>query len=541
MESSTDMFNPVLYREEIQSLEYLTYSTGVSPQQLMENAGTAFVNEITPELNPKSRITIIVSKGNNGGDGLVAYTKLKANYDITLVFLGKPEMKSNEAKYFFSSLIKNTTSTDKLYTLGSLESVDKFKPIELSEFEEIIRNSDIVIDAIFGINLKSEIRKPLFNYFKLLKSVLTEESSIKLFCLDVPSGLDVNTGIWHGPEISPDLIVTFQFMKRGLVKFQDQTKVVKIGVLDETLHLSSKYLFYSSWYHRGLESHKGNNGRILIIGGSEEFTGAPVLSSRSALRAGVDTARIVIPQSIRQIVSSFSEDFLVFQVRGNHHGPKNKKLLRDLAIRRHDVVAVGMGLSNNEDGYKFVRAFVPEVSKKMKVLLDADAVRAFRDNLKLLKDTGAVITPHKSELRYLLNEPIPDDFEELKTFLLNKAKELGIIIVLKGRVDLITDGTQIYENHTGHPGMTVGGTGDVLAGLIAACMAFIKERLLAAVIGTYIMGLAGEKAAEIYGNGLLATDVVERIAVIILSLEKQRDGFIGELNSGHFNQHSSTS
>jgi NAD(P)H-hydrate epimerase len=178
-----------------------------------------------------------------------------------------------------------------------------------------------------------------------------------------------------------------------------------------------------------------------------------------------------------------------------------------------------MGISNHPDVTKFVREIFPYIQDKVRVVIDADAIRAFRGHLDLLKGSGAIITPHRAELRMMLGETVPKLLPELIEFLQKKAKELGIIILLKGRIDIITNGTRTILNRTGHPGMTVGGTGDVLAGIVSAANCFIEDPFFATAIAAFIMGKAGELAATKFGNSLLASDVIKEIPNILLPLE----------------------
>ena len=137
-----------------------------------------------------------------------------------------------------------------------------------------------------------------------------------------------------------------------------------------------------------------------------------------------------------------------------------------------------------------------------------------------MKDSGAIITPHRAELRMMLGKEIPENPQDLITFLQETASDLGIIILLKGQIDIITNGKRTILNSTGHPGMTVGGTGDVLAGIVGAVNCFIDDSFMATSIATYIMGKSGERAAAKYGNSLLASDVIEEISGVILNLEQ---------------------
>jgi ADP-dependent NAD(P)H-hydrate dehydratase / NAD(P)H-hydrate epimerase len=564
-----------IFREEMQAIEMNAYLKGISPKDLMVTAGSQVASYLNKNYNfSNKKILIVISSGNNGGDGLVI-ARLLENYDtLTIIQLSKKNMKSKEGKDVLAEFNEYSTSKSKINKLiisddvsdllqdptKLIECYKDWTSISITEIFEHVKKVDVIIDSIFGFKLNSKVKEPynfvlaefakLFELNPTTETIETKESQIDvstenqlsqtevedqqdqdinieerypmLFSVDIPSGLDCNNGKWHCEPYFPTLILTFQYSKRGIEKHHMIYEVLDIGIEDRQNYIPDDIFTIFHFPERDPDSHKGLNGRILIIGGSDEYTGAPVLSSLASLRMGSDTVRTVVPESIRDIVAGYSKDFLILKVKGNYHSTRNTKFLADLAIRRHNVCVMGMGLSNKDDCLKFIRDFIRLIHTKMSLVIDADAIRAFRGNLGLLHNTKAVITPHRAELRWVLEEEIPSDPQELVDFLQMKARQLGITIVLKGRVDIITNGYRTFLNYTGHPGMTVGGTGDVLAGVIGAVAGFVRIPFFAAVIGTYIMGKAGELAAEKYGNGLLASDVVEELPNVLLEMEKKR-------------------
>lgn len=528
-------------REEMQGIEYMEYLKGITPLELMERAGRAVADHFSIVAENK-RSVVLISGGNNGGDGIVVFDLLMQTHDICLILLDPRGMKSNEAKEVMQRMIdhwKELSEAKKqtlwnvgenvysrLMVLGTPENLpmkEMWTQIDQDEFVDILMEAEVILDAIFGLNLKSKVREPFFSYLEKLAEILRENQEKILCALDFPSGLDANTGEWHGPTLQPNYTYTFQYLKHGHVKANIEAEVLDIGIPQENLYFTNTGLFLSHWPKRDPESHKGMNGRLLVIGGSDEYTGAPLLSGNAALRVGIDTVRIVIPEKIRDILASQTKDLLLFKVRTQSHSPKNIKILKELAIKRHDSVVMGMGLSNKEPVYKFVREFIKNMKEEpIQLILDADAIRAFRGNLNLLNGTKAIMTPHRAELRHMLHEEIPSEKEELIQFLMEKARDLEVIFVLKGSTDIITDGHRIIYNMTGHPGMTVGGTGDVLAGTIGAFTTVIKDPLMAAALGCYVMGLCGEEVAKEFGNGLIASDIIPEIARRIKKLEERR-------------------
>ena len=522
-------------REEMRAIESRAYSSETTPSTLMERAGRGCAEYIRNNLE-KQRVAILISSSNNGGDGLVIARDLIENdWDVTVIQLSSRPMRSPEAKKAETTLEKlNNGTLLQILPPTELEAEftsprsEKWRLIDIKQYNEIISECSLIVESIFGINISTPIRSPYDLYLTALAKIapLDSESEKTLVSIDIPSGMDSNSGEWYGPEFRPTLTLTLQYSKRGLEKSGFAYHCVDIGIHSFDNFVTDDHLYAYFYRERDSESHKGDNGRLMIIGGSDEFTGAPVLSTRAALRMGVDTVRTVIPESIRDVVAGYSENFLITKVKGKYLTPKSLNQIYELALRRHETVVMGMGISNKQEVWKFVREFVKKIGTKIQLVLDADGLRAFRGHNELLYNTHAILTPHRAELRYLLGEDVPKDKQELITFLEERAKKLQCTIVLKGKVDIITNGYRTFLNYTGHPGMTVGGTGDVLAGVISSVTCFVKDPLFAAAIGTYIMGRAGERSAVKYGNSLLATDIINEIPAVIMELEGKRKKYM---------------
>ncbi|MDD1757146.1 MAG: NAD(P)H-hydrate dehydratase, partial [Methanotrichaceae archaeon] len=296
----------------------------------------------------------------------------------------------------------------------------------------------------------------------------------------------------------PMLTVTFHRPKLGL---PGEVKVLDIGIPAEAeffvgpgdLWLIGK---------RSKDAHKGDNGRILVIGGGP-YTGAPALTAMAALRAGADIATVATPKSASDTIASFSPNLIVRELKGDHLNPNDLDVLKDL-IPRHDVVVIGMGLGRDPETKTALSQILPLCDK---TVIDADAL------LPGLPLKG-IITPHAGEFKRLSRISLPEindsHYEERIDPLKRYAKEKGLVILLKGRVDLITDGEIVRGNTTGNPGMTVGGTGDVLAGVTAAFYSRTSA-LRAAVASAFVNGRAGDFVYADKDYGMVATDLIEKI------------------------------
>ncbi|WEL22985.1 NAD(P)H-hydrate dehydratase [Candidatus Nanohalovita haloferacivicina] len=243
---------------------------------------------------------------------------------------------------------------------------------------------------------------------------------------------------------------------------------------------------------RDEDSHKGQNGKVMVIGGSEKYTGAPALTAQAALRAGADLVKVLTSDHARPVVQGFSENLIVesFGERFDENSLEKALELEEWA----DTTVVGPGLTDFDKNA--LRDFAEEAGN---LVVDAGAIRP-------LRRVKAVFTPHAGEAKIL-----EKNYGSLKAF----SEETGSTVLLKGGIDTIYSSAGVFENETGCAGMTAGGTGDVLAGIVTAFHAQGLEDKDAARLAAYINGVAGEKAFEKYGNGLVASDLLERIAEVV--------------------------
>jgi NAD(P)H-hydrate epimerase len=270
---------------------------------------------------------------------------------------------------------------------------------------------------------------------------------------------------------------------------------------------------------REITSHKGENGTVLVVGGSIKYSGAPVLASRAALRTGSDLVITCIPASIANSVRSDSPNMIVRELEGDYLTSNHIPEILEI-FEKFDVMVLGPGMSDNPQSIKFVTEILDKVPKHKPIIIDADALKALPDNLEILKKKPIVLTPHKGEFKILFGVDLKKRWQDQIETVLEKTKNHNCTIVLKGKYDIISDGEKFKINRTGHEGMTVGGTGDVLAGILGSLCAINSNLFRASCAATYLTGKAGEFAAEDFGNSLLATDVIEKIPEVLAQIRK---------------------
>jgi hydroxyethylthiazole kinase-like uncharacterized protein yjeF len=440
---------------------------GILPLQLMENAGSVLAREVRAKGIGK-RIAIVAGRGNNGGDAFVAARHL-FGFGVTTYLLGRSrDILTEEAK----------SNWEILKRLG-------FELVEVNDAEDLNLNEcDLIIDAIFGTGARGPIKG-----LEAAAIDVINKSGKPVLSVDVPSGLGTNK------VVKADLVVTFHRPKPGLA---GNVKVVDIGIPPEAeffvgpgdLWLVGK---------RTPESHKGDSGRILVIGGGP-YTGAPALTAMAALRAGADIVTVATPRSASATVAGFSPNLIVRELSQDHLCPKDLELLKD-QIPRHDVVVMGMGLGRDPETIEVLAKIIPLCKK---TVIDADALQP---GLPL----KGIVTPHAGEFHRISGVHLSDAGYRERIEPLNAyAREKGLVVLLKGKVDLISDGEAVRANTTGNPGMTVGGTGDVLAGVTAAFYARTSA-MRAATAAAFVNGKAGDLVYLEKDFGMVATDVIDKI------------------------------
>lgn len=473
--------------------EYL----GIKRLQLMENAGAAVASAVKKRRSTGS-VVVIAGKGNNGGDALVAVRHL-SGYEVSVVLIGrKEEIKTPEAMHNWDILEKILSETSK--TSNPLIQITDSTAFDRS----LIKNADIIIDGIFGTGIKGKIREPESTAIDLIN-----ESDAFVISVDVPSGFDPDGGEFE-KCVQADLTLTFHKMKAGMLspganEYTGDIEVAGIGIPQEAEFFVgpgdiAKFLI------RPATSHKGDAGRVLVIGGGA-YSGAPALSALGALRAGADIVTVATPRSVSDIIASFSPNLIVRALSGDRLVEADIPVISEL-IKKHDVIAIGMGLGTADSTISAIRKIVPLCRK---AVIDADALLP---EIIPAGNKNIIITPHAGEMKRLSGIEVPKDEKEKVDFVMNFSRDNKVTVLLKGMVDIISDGIEVRASRTGNAGMTVGGTGDVLAGLCATLFAK-HDTFESACAAAFINGAAGDKAFEKFGYGLLATDVVDFIPEVM--------------------------
>lgn len=260
---------------------------------------------------------------------------------------------------------------------------------------------------------------------------------------------------------------------------------------------------------RPAESHKGDFGNVLVVGGSMTYSGSPALVAMAALRAGADLTLIAAPERAADIAAGFSPDLITYPLGGDFLEERHLKVIMEL-LPEYDSIVIGNGLGLHPKTKRAVLKFLPAL--KIPCVVDADGVKMLKG--KKLRP-GFVLTPHAAEFCRLTGKVLRNGLRGKTEGVKKAAREMNCTILLKGHVDVISDGERVAYNRTGNPCMTKGGTGDTLAGICGALLARGGEPFEAACAAAFVNGRAGDIAVKDFGEGLLATDILDAIPKVI--------------------------
>jgi len=485
----------VISTREMRALEVNAEYFGVSQLQLMENAGRAVADIIKSRYpSAQTKVTIFCGVGGNGGDGfVVARHLLAAGYWVEVLLAGKASEIMHEAA------LKNWNALGVL-SAGGLSIIEVFDSSLIPDV-----NADVAVDALLGIGVRGGLRPPVLQLVRRFN-----ELRVLHVAVDVPTGVNSDSGEVLGEAVRADLTVTFHKAKPGLLKakeFVGELVVADIGLPRQLERFAGPGDVDLVVKPRAADAHKGDFGRLLVVGGSEVYSGAPAFVALAALRTGVDIVYVAAPEKTAYAVSAFSPDLITVKLEGAHLNSANVSTLKRY-LGMVNAVAVGPGLGLHVETKEAVKELVEAINEAKKpLLLDADGLKVFGE-FKHRLNIPVVFTPHAGEYQALTGHLPSAELEEKAEDVRKSAAEFGGVVLLKGGVDVVSDGRRVKLNFTGNPGMTVGGTGDVLSGIVAAFLAQGADAFEAAVAGAFVNGACGDFVREEKGFHMVASDLI---------------------------------
>ncbi|MBX3118118.1 MAG: NAD(P)H-hydrate dehydratase [Fimbriimonadaceae bacterium] len=479
---------------------------GIPVQTLMERAGQAVFEALREMVPPRSKIVFVCGKGNNGGDGLVA-ARLAYGADFEVVCLVAASQKE---------LSKDAhEQCDTAIEIG-VQPIFVDDPIYRPHLLKL-REASLIVDALLGTGARGNIEGILLDAIFAIN-----ESGVPVLSVDIPSGIDCDTGQSLGVNVRAKRTVTFGTPKPFLFQNVGAEEsgiwdVADIGFPPALLHEPrSSRTVERQWVgerlpSRGRNSHKGANGSVLIVAGSPRMPGAATLAATAAYRAGAGLVTVAAMSSVCESVAKHLPEAILLplpEMRGAV-SPEAVSVVMD-ETRKYDSAVFGPGLSMTQT----VRLFQSDLWKYWEVpsVIDADALNAVSVGVKLPK-APCVLTPHPGEMGRMMSVSATEIQAARFAFVRQAAKQFEKTVLLKGAYSLVAEGDEpTFVNTTGNPGMAVAGMGDVLSGVIATLLAQGLSSYEAAVCGMYWHGLAGDLCARQIGAiGYTASEVADAL------------------------------
>ena len=491
---------------------------GIPGMVLMENAGRGALETLVDRFDPIEdyRVAVVAGRGNNGGDGFV---------------MGRYLMEMGVRVSFFLLSTRDRVQGDAQANMILAEKLLAEHPesafFEIPDAQAFKRDSqrllshDLFIDAIFGTGLNSDVRGFYKDVIELINS-----SENPVFSVDIPSGINADTGEVCGVAVQADATATFAFAKAGHVIYpgnfySGDLEVIDIGIPGHIAKAELPDIFLpenqdisSLIPDREFNSHKGSFGHLFVLAGSPGKTGAAALCANAAKRTGTGLVTLGVPETLMPVIEPMVIEPMtegLEQTQSGSLGPDAWERIKILWTDKQ-ALAIGPGLSTDPGTKNLVKKLVTE--SPIPTVIDADGLNCIAEDLELLKEAKSplILTPHPGEMARLIGKTSTQVQADRLNTARSFAKDYQVILVLKGAQTLVAcpDST-VFICPTGNPGMASGGMGDVLTGMISGFLAQGLEPEAAALTGAFIHGLCGDMLAEDSPVGFLASDMVDQI------------------------------
>jgi hydroxyethylthiazole kinase-like uncharacterized protein yjeF len=513
----------ILTTDQMKQLEESCAATGLTTDVLMENAGKAVAEEVKRILGniDQQHILFLIGPGNNGGDGLVAARHLHEWGARVSVYLpvdrpeGDPKLKP-------------------IRELG-ITCVDAAEDEGMKRLDELLASASGVIDAVFGTGLARRFGGPIATVLGRINRAKKERHGWRIFALDLPSGLNADTGEVDQSCLYADYTITLAFPKPGLLKPPGAERVGKISVVDIGMpaHMAAETapeFIAEEWAksvlpERPLQANKGSFGRVLVMAGSINYIGAAYLACSGALRVGAGL--VTLASGLQPIMASKITETTYLPLPEQRPGvlsPEAARLLF-LQMERYNVLLMGCGLGQSPPAVKAIRSILIDKHKQPlpSLVLDADALNTLATTpewwTKLTDD--AILTPHPGEMARLAEKTVEEVQANREGITRDMAAKWNKTVVLKGAYTVIASPQgKVKTSLAANPGLATAGTGDVLTGAIAGLVAQGLPLFDAAACGVYLHAEAGEAVKERLGDaGMIASDLLPELPQVIKRLK----------------------
>lgn len=492
---------------EMRAIEGRAKAYGLSVEALIDRAGAALAS-IIAERAPQGAIVVLAGPGNNGSDGLAAARRLDS----------------------FGRTVRIVTFRRDGVGDFSGDVVRCEDDAELYEVRRLLSESHVVVDCLLGTG---QSRPPEGLLAGLLAAAEERPSRVLAVAADVPTGVDADTGRVHPRAFRADITVCMGFPKRGVViypgaDYAGAIRVADLGIPmglagDIQVSLPADGDIAELLPRRSSDGNKGSSGRVLFVGGSQDFVGAPAMAALGAYRAGAGLVEIAVPRPIQAMIAAHALEpvFRPLPDTGGQIGPDVLPELRR-GIERARAMIVGPGLGLSETTIAMTKTLLATLRESdIQVLIDADGLNALSKIEHWWPiSTPAILTPHPGEMSRLTGMPVEEIQHDRIGVAQRHAAQWRVVVVLKGAGTVVAspDGTTVV-NPTGGPNLATAGTGDVLSGIIGGLLAQGCSPWSAAVAGVYLHGRAGDIWRAEHGEvGMVASDLLDNIPAARVSI-----------------------
>jgi ADP-dependent NAD(P)H-hydrate dehydratase / NAD(P)H-hydrate epimerase len=496
---------------EMRALEAAAFAAGVSEAELQHRAGQAVAREVFRLLQPGERVCVLVGHGNNGRDGMVAAAwLLRRGTPVDLVLAPRHAITPDE----LADLRANGASVAPCDDLHAMDSM--------------LRNATVAIDALAGIGARGALREPLASMARHLNQA---RGAARVVALDLPSGVDADTGDVPGEAVSADVTVTLGGIKQGLLRFPAAERVGRLVAREIGIPAEAEAaLAYGVLQEaeladlvppRPIGAHKYRFGRVLVVAGSDHFLGAPVLCAGAAARVGAGLVTVASTRDVRLNVAAHLPEVTFTQAETRAEDGAAAARALEAYLRSHSSVVIGPGLGRGDGATAFVQECFGLRPREHHLVLDADGLFALSEmqDWTRLVDANTVLTPHSGELERLVGHPLDDD-QPVWVHTSRLARQWGCVLVAKGPFTCVgaPDG-RVDVWPRANAALATGGTGDVLAGVTAGLLAQGMSAWDGARLAVGVHGLAAERLIADRGwRTLLASDLLTELPATVQTL-----------------------
>ena len=516
----------IVTTDEMREIERGAAGQGLPNEVLMENAGLAIAQQVKRWLGSAvgQQILLLVGPGNNGGDGLVAARHLHDWGARVNVYLSSQRREDDSNYHIVRERGIPTT----------IASEDK----QLADLDSVLSSSDVVIDALFGTGKLRSLEGVIREVLTRVRGAREIHPEIKVIALDLPSGLDADSGAADPSCLAADFTVTLGYPKIGLFSFPGRDLVGELVVADIGIpanlgegiatELITEDLVRSMLPRRSRSAHKGTFGRVLVCAGSLHYIGAAYLACEGAMRVGAGLVTLAVARSLQPTLAAKLTEATYAplpEAEPGFIGNEASSFLHE-RLADYDVMLMGCGLSQHPAVVGFIRDSLLEMPPSLSPLLvlDADALNALAQTPQWWQRLGqdAILTPHPGEMARLSELSIAEIERERLRVARKEAALWHKTVVLKGaHTVMASPGGEARISAMANPGLASAGTGDVLSGTIAGLLAQGLPYLAAAACGVYLHGLAGEMVrAELGDAGMVASDLLPALPRAIKKIKE---------------------